>query len=333
MQRFFKLETVNRYSPLGLRFLDLVRGMSVNDGLVVTARQVGTADPRQVAVRSPFSGIYGFRTLPGLRAFEVGERPATDWCTSLPDTDQPTVKLDPEHKLSFRDWCASLSGANQPTAGGLTDIEELCGLLEAIEGQQQSANFIISLQDQMARFLPQVMLMCLPRERLVEIPLFSSPARLASAGLGAVRGELALHGTQPSKPAQWALVTATLDNHTYVGVSDARGMFTLFVPYASTLPPLATAATNTPPVDQLTWQLDIQVFYQPAKQQFVSKFEPPDMLSIMDQKAANLYGQEGGAPAPRLSYPLHFGDDLVIKTSQQSQVPSQLSQLLIEPAS
>jgi len=333
MQRFFKLETVNRHTPLGMRFLDLVRGVSVNDGLAVTARHVGTDGPKQVAARSPFSGIYGFRTLPGLRRFEIGERPATDWCVSLPVASQPTVKLSHERKLSLHDWCASLPDAVEPTAGELTGIEMLCSLLEAFEDQQQSTNFIISLEDQMGRFLPQVMLMCLPGERLVEIPLFSSPSRLAPAGLGAVRGELALRATSPLAPAKWALITATLDTHTYVGMSDARGMFTLFVPYASTLPPLATAATNTTPIDQLTWQLDIQVFYQPAKQQFVSAFEPPDMLSIIDQGPANLYGQEGDAPAPRLSYPLHFGDDLVIKTSQKSQVPSQLSQLLIEPAS
>jgi hypothetical protein len=311
MQRFFKLETVTRRAPLGLRFLDLVRGVSVNDGLLVTARRIGTAGPKQLAQRSPLSGIYSFRTLAGLGRFEVGERPASDWCApSPPDVGEPTAKE-------------------------LTDIEKLRGLLSADESPLTSPNFIVSVEDQMGRFLPLLMRMCLPREQLVEVPLSSSPARLAPAGLGAVRGQLALHGTQPPQPAAWAVVMAILGQDTYVGVSDARGMFTLFVPYGTfPTPPKPSAKDTTPgdtsapvsppqeniPVDQLLWQLNIQVLYQPKKQLFMSELEPPDIRSIMEQGNANIYDQEDTPPDSKLTRFIRFGTDLTVKTLPKPQL-------------
>jgi hypothetical protein len=188
------------------------------------------------------------------------------------------------------------------------------------------ANFIIYIEDRMQRFLPQVLLMCLPKERLVEVPLFSSPARLAPAGLGTVRGQLATHqDSLPTGPASWAFVVATLDNHSYVAVADARGMFTLFVPYASALPPLE----GSPPhgggsIDQLTWPINIQVFYQPSEQQFVPNLGLPDTLSIMQQARADIHDQTG-MPVAELTRAIRFGGDLVVATLGQSE-------LLVDPA-
>jgi hypothetical protein len=297
MQRFVQFETVICKAPLGMRFLDLVSGTNVTDGLVVKAWQVGTSGPQQVALRSPLSGIYGFRNLPGLHRFETGEQPASDWCSSPPDV-------------------------GEPTADELADISILRGLLSADESPPVGTNFIVYIEDRMQRFLPQVLLMCLPKERLVEVPLFSSPARLAPAGLGVVRGQLAIH--QKSGPASWALVIATLDSHSYVAVADARGMFTIFVPYASALPPLE----GSPPhgggsIDQLTWPVVVQVFYQPSEQQFVPNLVPPDTLSIMQQARANVYDQMG-TPVAELTRAIRFGGDLVVATLGQSE-------LLVDP--
>ena len=295
MQRFFKLETVIRRAPLGMRFLDLVRGVSVTDGLVVSAWRIGTSGPRQIAFTSPLSGVYGFRTLPGFRLFEVGERPASDWCASPPDV-------------------------GEPTADELTSLDTLQGLLRAEESPPAGANFIVYVEDGQGRFLPQLMQMCLPKERLVEVPLFSSPARLAPAGLGVVHGELTIRGSQPLKSASWALVAVSLDSHTYVGVADARGMFILFVPYASALPPLE----GSPPhgsgnIDQLAWPLTISVFYQPSSQQFVPDLEPPDTLSILEQRRATVYDGVG-VPGSNLVRSIRFGADLVVATVGQSQL-------------
>jgi hypothetical protein len=305
MQRFVLLEKVTRRAPLGLRFLDLAREVSVTDGLVVTAWQTGTNNPKYIAMRSPLSGIYGFRSLPGLRQFEVAERPASDWCgPSSPPASPPAL----------------------PTPEELTNLNTLQALLSSEENTAKS-NFVIYVNDQMERFLPQLLLMCLPKEELIEVPLFSSPARPALVGFGAVRGEVAEQGTQPPRPASWALVTVSPDDGvtTYVAVADARGMFTLYTPYASALPPLQ----GSPPhgsgtIDQLSWQLTIQVFYQPSTQVFIAGIDPPDTLSILEQGRANVYDQSN-TPGSSLLRSISFGGDVVVATSGHSQ-------LLVDPA-
>jgi len=297
MQRFLALEKVTRRAPLGLRFLDLTRGVPVTDGLVVTAWPKGTNGPKQMAMRSPLSGVYGFRSLPGFGRFERAERPASDWC-GPPETSPPEL-----------------------TAEDLTNLNTLHGLLSTDENAPR-ANYIVYVVDQMERFLPQVLLMCLPKEQLIEVPLFSSPARSAPVGSGIVRGELLDQSANPKKPASWALVTASPDDNvtTYVSIADARGMFTLFIPYASALPPLeGSPPRSSGTIDQLTWRLTIQVFYQPSRQTIVTGLKPPDILSSLDQERTNVY-DEGNVAGPSLFRPISFGGDLVVKTPGQSQL-------------
>ncbi|GAC1393810.1 MAG: hypothetical protein NVS4B11_29410 [Ktedonobacteraceae bacterium] len=295
MQRFFPLDKVNRRAPLGLRFFDMVRGVYVNDQLVVSAWQIGTSGPKQVALSSPLSGVYGFRTLLGLRRFEDGERPASDWCGIAP-----------------------------PDATPPDDVTNLGVLQQWVTGDENApkANFIVYVEDRLRRFLPQMLLMCLPKERLIEVPLFSSPARVAPAGLGVVRGQLVTHtGSQASKPASWAFVTATLDTRDYIAVADARGMFALFVPYASVLPSLrGIFPQGGSAVDQLSWQLTMRVFYQPLTQHSIAGVEPPDILTIMKQGRANVYAQVDAAPLSELATVIRFGVDLVVVTEGKSQL-------------
>lgn len=300
MQQFFALEQVKQRTPLGMRFLDMVRGVTITDGLLVTAWPVhaGGASSRQTAYRSPLSGIYGFRSLPGLEEFERGQRPATDWCASPP-------------------------GVGQPALGDLASLGTLQTLIYADEGVS-AANFIVYVQDSMQRFLPQILLMCLPKEELIEVPLFSAPSRIGPAGFGAVRGEVWL--LQDSSPASWALITASLEAMTtYVTIADARGMFTLLVPYASALPTL----TGSPPhgsgtIDQLTWTLTIQVFYQvlPNIQIFpgVPGAGLPDMRSILGQTQVMIYDSSLTTSVASLTRSIRFGQDVVVATSGQSRV-------------
>ena len=295
MQRLLPLEIVSRSSVLGLRFLDPIYGVSVNDGLVVTARRFGSAGPRQRAYPSPLSGIYSFRTLSRL--------------VQNIDTDQGPVSAEPP------------SASKGQAILDVNNIEQLRSLLKAYAGQTTGSDLIISVEDQSGRFLPQVILISLLRPQLIVIPLFSSPARTPSAGLGIVRGELALHSTQ--QPASWALITVTLGVHTYAGVADARGMFTLFVSYNGALPSSVGASPNT--TQPLSWQLTVNVYYQPSKQTFISEREPPDLLSIIEQGSASIYDGES-THNPSLMHTIVFGEDLALKTS-----PLQ-SQLFIDPA-
>jgi hypothetical protein len=301
MAQFVALETVTWRGPLGIRFLDLARGVPVSDGLEVRtwqldgARVPSGAGPGQIAQQSPLSGIYGFRALPGLRLFETGERPSSDWCASPPLT-------------------------SPPTADELLDLGTLRTLAQTDAGGP-GANFVVTVADRFGRFLPQLLLLCLPKDRLIEVPLFSSPARPAPSGLGAVRGEVWDAGA--GSPAGWALVTASADGVvTYATVADARGMFVLFLPYASALP----ALQGSPPhgsgaIDQLTWLLTIQVYYEPGNQRSLDGIPPsgapaglpPDTRSLLQQGAAAVFDQPG-VSGPSVARLIRFGDDLVVST-------------------
>jgi hypothetical protein len=233
-------------------------------------------------VRSPLSGIYGFRSLPGLRPFETGDRPASDWCD--PAGDSPPGDT--------------------------------------------AANFVVTVEDRRQRFLPQALHLCLPRERLMEVPLFSAPARAPLPGLAVLHGEL--WDRAHARPAAWAMITASTAAATYVGLADARGMATLFVPYASTLPPLqGSPPQGSGDVDQLSWPLVIQVFYQPAQQQPVPGLDWPETRSILEQHRAAVYDTPLNH-GPSITRSLRFGQDLVIST--EGLDPPHQSRLLVDPA-
>jgi len=299
---FMELEKLTRRAPLGMRFLDLARGLPVSDGLGVAAWPLGGPRLLRWAAASPLSGVYGFRALPGLRPYEEGQAPAANWCPDPAEGGTPSA--DELHKLN------QLQALVTANANGTT------------------ANFAVTVEDRLGRFLPQTLLMCLPKEHLVEVPLFSAPARPVLPGAGLVRGEL--WDRPAGAPARWALVTASPSaNTTYVTVADGRGMFALFMPYASALPALKNGQ-GSGTLDQLTWPLSIQVLYQPSKQRRLADIDdpdaPPDIRSILEQAAAKLRDDSAtDGPKPKISRPIRFGADLIVKTGGQAR-------LLVEPA-
>jgi hypothetical protein len=289
------LEQLIRRAPLGLRFRDLTREAPVSDGLAVSAWPLGRPAERREAVVSPASGVYGFRTLPGLGSYEAGERPADDWCGSPP------------------------YGSAVP-AGELPELGGIIGGASA----PPFANFVVSVDDARGRYLPQTLFLCLPRERLLEVPLFSAPARPTPPGLGVVRAEL--WERSANRPAAWAMLTARADGETFVGLADARGMAVVFLPYARPLPPLA----GSPPyggaaLDQLQWPLRVEVFYQPAQQRRVAGRAVPDTRSLLEQAAARIFTQDSaGGQVEFITPALAFRQELLLKTAGGSR-------LLVDP--
>lgn len=297
-QQFVPLETTLRRAPLGLRFVDLARSVDVTDGLAVRAWRLGTDWPVFEALRSPLSGVYGFRSLPGLRAFEVGEAEADAWCP--PGSSPPSSPPGGE----FGELADTLDGGRPP-------------------------NFVVTVEDALGRFLPQVLLMCLPKERLVEAPLFSAPARPAPSGMAVIRGQA--WDRAADLPAQWALITAQAgDLGPYAGLADERGVFTLFMPYASPLPPLI----GSPPygsvaIDEMSWPVTIEVLYEPGLQRFAGRLTIPDMKSIIYQRPAQVYARPGQHDGS-LVRSLRFNQELLVATDDL--LPPNQSRLLVDPA-
>jgi hypothetical protein len=291
------LESVVRRAPLGIRFYDLARGANVGGGLTVKAWPIGRPADARDALVSPMSGIYGFRSLPGLRDFEAGDRPAAAWCGSPP-------------------YGGSLEAAE-------VDLEALRALVRG-GGEPPLANFVVTVQDREGRFLPQTLFLCLPREQLLEAPLFSSPARPALPGAGVMRAELWERGR--NRPAAWALVAAQADGLTFVGVADARGMAVIFLPYARPLPPMVGSPPyGGMPLGGLSWPLRVEVLYQPDRQRFLAGRAIPDTRSVIEQPIAHIYRTDSAAGAVDYIEPaLTFRQDLVLATAGNSR-------LLVDP--
>ncbi|MAS32895.1 MAG: hypothetical protein CL610_02735 [Anaerolineaceae bacterium] len=265
---FVSLEKIIKRAPLGLRFKDLARGdVNVVDSLDVRARQRTPLPQEMIAQRSPVSGIYGFRSLPGLRDYEWGLQPASNWCTN---GDTP-----------------------------------------------EDANFVITVRDNGGRFLPQVLLLCLPKEAVFEVELVSGPTREPLAGYAVVRGEV--WDRAANAPASWAVIIASPGD--YATVADVRGLFALYLPF----PTLDTAPDfGDVPVTDLVWPLTFQVLYEPSVQSEVLADWPPHTASIAAQAAASVFDTTttGGAGVVRS---LQYGQPLILATQGQSR-------LLVNPA-
>ncbi len=71
-----ELETIDVFTPLGVRFWDPVTNSQVADGLDVAARPVSNP-ARRIPSFKTRSGIYAFRNLPGLRRHEQNQPPTS----------------------------------------------------------------------------------------------------------------------------------------------------------------------------------------------------------------------------------------------------------------
>jgi len=98
-QTFVSLEKIIRRAPLGVRFMDMVRNVQVEDGLDVQVWPVGYPGSALIAERSPVSGIYGVRSLPGLRDYETGAAAASTWCTGIDEASEANFVLHVKDKF------------------------------------------------------------------------------------------------------------------------------------------------------------------------------------------------------------------------------------------
>lgn len=72
------LEMTSYRAPLALRVSDGATGAAVGDGLIVTIWPAGDPTSLRTARPSPFSALFGFANLPGLRSQEYAKSAETD---------------------------------------------------------------------------------------------------------------------------------------------------------------------------------------------------------------------------------------------------------------
>ena len=302
-----ELEIVTYRALLALHFRDGATGAAVSTGLRAYAWRHDPAQPQvarrlERAERSPQSGIYGFRTLPGLEQY----------------TKRETV-----------------------TAG--------------------SVQYIIQIEDERGRYLPQTRRFGLPlaEPALQEVILFPSPAYSPPPGYGVVRGQLlrttAVSGAPPEvtvlEPARWARVAVEAPGPSpsdpdvvYHGIADQRGSFLLLVPY----PPIPSSTL----LEDAGWNVSLAVEHDPAAiaadldelQQVRPELgePPPFHTTLLSQSPALLFAEVNVLDAAGRTYEivgdpdetsvaemLPFRRPLVIRTRIAGSPESPLSEFLI----
>jgi hypothetical protein len=210
----------------------------------------------------------------------------------------------------------------------------------------QRRAFIVTVQDQLERFLPAAFRVDLPlpyggvflAESSASVPdgsprgvhLFSAPSRRTDERLTAVRGELVDATTR--EPVPWAhVVVGAPHGAVFHGLADASGRFAVLMPF----PSLEEGFAGSPgsfghgsPIGDRGWDLTLAVNAQPRALATLPGTELPEYRSVLEQAPAELWRVEPDPSAisdPQLSLRLHFGEQLIVRTAT-------LPELLVTPA-
>lgn len=159
-----------------------------------------------------------------------------------------------------------------------------------------------------------------PDFSVVGVPLFSASARMAPAGVAAVRAEL--HDGVADEPAAWAVLEISAPGTpVYRGVADARGSVVVLFPYPEppwhgSSPPPGSRALS----DQV-WTVDVAVRYSPATTSPPPGLpsQPPDLCAVLRQSSATLL-ETASPAAPLGAQTLEFGRELVLRTAGHSHL-------------
>ena len=260
------LDRLTIVAPLGLRFHDAITGETVGEGLSVLAYPAN----RRNATRSLFPnrrGIYVLHDAPGMRDLQSGAGDDDYWNNLPPRKD-----------------------------------------------------FVIEVSDDQGRFIPFKFTAALPARGIYEwngsnttsppsaprgIPLYSSPARTAPAGIAIVRADL-WDPTRGSNGGEAAFAVLELfDNDRFVarGVADQKGRVVVMFPYpapktfAPSSPPSSPVgsppAANGPALTDQIWPFRVRALYATESPPQTSAVDSaPDLRSVLLQPEATLWADE-----------------------------------------
>lgn len=189
---FQQIETLTHRTPFGIRCIDGTTQQSVRDGVRLSV--LSAANPGKVVIGEVTpSGCFGFGRL-GIR---VPLNPA------LPNED-------------LRDWEYDLS-VDFPPAAGRREFALMC---EETQNRFHSCSLNVSVDDSNVGTLRSLL-------------LFSAPARSPVPGMTVVRGQVKQKVGADHVPAPFVRIEANYAQNPApvptIGVSDARGVFALFL--------------------------------------------------------------------------------------------------------
>lgn len=269
-------------APPGLRFWDAVTARVIADGLRVGAYlqlPAGAGDRRYMAAPNRV-GVYAFHDLP-------------------------------------RRWVGE-PAANAPRADLIIEVRDGLGRFQPFQLRVPlPAQGLVDWGGQ-AVSLPTALPMSLP-EAPAPIPLFSSPTRVAPAGMGVIRATL--YDPIARQPAAWAVLEAHHAGAPPVqGLADKDGQVALILAY-----PAPPAVGKPPPLDLQHWAVRLRAYYGPR----APAPELPDLRRALDQPAAALWA-EVTRTHPLGEQMLVFGRELVVRSFDDWG--NVLAEVLVTPA-
>jgi hypothetical protein len=304
------IETVQRVTPLGVAFHDLLTDAVITDGLAVSARPTARSYRFHPACATP-RGVHVIADIPGLRDLEF-PRPAPGERVQV-DFDLDGAGLVSRAELDVDVLVEDRLGRFLRTVLQLTAPQR--GLATAADVLWRCPRLVSSVPDDAPVFL------------------MSSPQRAVPPTTAVVRACLRHHVTR--EPAAHAVLAVDTPAGRSVGVADAAGNVVVAFAYprfTTLLPPDSTppGSHGLPTADQ-TWDVQVSVRWEPGVLSFPVGVAVPRAHSVFCQRSGTVFAHDGGLGTPDLPAVLQYGTPLVLSTDGVVE-PDRASFLFVRPA-
>ncbi len=298
------IETVQRVTPLGVAFHDLLTDTRITDGLVVSARptqQVG----RFRAGAPTASGVHVITGIPGLRDAEF-PRPAPGERGDFDDLPSSVgMQLDVLVEDRLRRFLPAVVQLDAPRRGVALAADALSGC----------SSLVWSVPTDTPMFL------------------MSGPERSIPSTSAVVRACLRHHGT--GEPAAHAVLVVETAESRAVGVADGLGNVVVTFAYPSfesaTTPGSTPAGSHGIPTTEQQWPVTIDVRWDPQTLRFPTGVDIPRIHTVFCQRAGTVHADDAGPATATMPATLEYGVPLILETANPAD-PDRGSYLFVEPA-
>lgn len=298
------LETVQRFTPLGVAFWDPVTDAPVTDGLVVSVRPTGSAGRFRRGVSTP-RGVHALFGIPGLRDVELRrqEPGGRGEVEDLPSG--PVVEVDVLVEDRLGRFLPTVVRLLAPRKGVATAADAFAGC----------AALAASFPDEVPMFL------------------LSAPGRSVPPSTAVVRA--CLRDRASGAPARHAMLVVEAAGQRTSGAADGDGNAVVVLPYprfdAGTPPASTPAGSHGIPTDEQHWPVTVRARWEPDALSYPAGVRVPRAHTLFCQRPALLVADDGNSAAPELAADLGYGRELLLRTAGVSD-PDRASYLYVEPA-
>ncbi len=284
---FTPIETIQRFTPVGVEFWDLLNSAPITDGLAVSGRVVGHRGRFHAASASP-RGVHVVAGLPALRELE-DLRPEPGEFELQPTA--PVIDLDLQVVDRLGRFLPTVLRVSAPQSG----------LVTAADALSPCPTLALSVPDDAPPFL------------------LSAPTRHVPSSAASLRTHLRDRST--GKAAAHAVVSVTVGGLSYVGAADGIGQVLLPFAYPPFVDSLATdsvppGAHGLPTTEQ-TWSVSFRVRSRAVDAlEFPAGVDIPLYHSLLCQPPAPIWiDAADDDPTPELVADLTFGQELFLTTA------------------